>query len=517
MTFLKQTLYILLFFVSSNFFGQDGNLDISFGNNGIVKTDINNMIQAFNQLVIQNDGKIIVLGESSTGTTAGRETFLLRYNPDGSVDSTFGINGMVTTPTLVSDLLQTAKIQNDGKIIAAGYTNDGDFLVCRFTSEGVPDFTFGNNGVVITNFIVGIPKDSVDRANCIAIQNDGKILVGGIAKYYSNYPYAIVRYNTDGTLDNSFGIEGKTLIDHDYYLATGYKEINDILIVPDGKFYAIGETGSSAASPYNNQTIIKFNNNGSIDKTFGINGVRFFDANINSKFISGKLQPDGKLVLAGNASVSIFLARFTTNGVYDNTFSDDGRTTPYLGSSATFVKSALLQNDGKIIISGSMYGSDSRYQPFVARYMSNGILDNNFGTNGISKISPLTVSHGGGFSFFQPNTGKIIVGGDFPNDTVNKWDLYLFRLNANNHLSTENTENIQFSLFPNPAQNSISILGEQNEKLDFQILDLSGKIVKKGIIATYQKLDIHNLEKGNYIIKLQNKIGAINSVKLIKN
>jgi len=513
MTFSKKTVYIILFFLSSNFFAQDGKLDLSFGNNGIVKTDINNMIQAFHQLVVQNDGKIIILGESSTGTTAGRDAFLLRYNLDGTVDATFGINGIVTTPTIINDVLQTAKIQTDGKIIAAGYTNDGDFLVCRFTSNGVPDSTFGNNGIVITNFIVGIPKDSVDRANCIAIQSDGKILVGGIAKYYGNYPYAIVRYNIDGTLDESFGIGGRTLIDHNYYVATGSKEINDILIMPDGKFYAVGEVGNSSASPYNDQTIVKFNSNGSIDKTFGINGVRFFDANINSKFVSGKLQPDGKLVLAGNASVSIFLARFTPNGVYDNTFSDDGRTTPNLGSSATFAETALLQNDGKIIFSGIMFGSDSRYQPFVTRYLSNGILDNTFGTNGIAKASPITVTQGGGFSAFQPNTGKIIVGGDFPNNT---WDLYLFRLNASN-LSTENTENVRFSLVPNPAQNYISIVGKENEKLDYQILDLTGKIVKSGIIFTAQKLNIQNLEKGNYVITFQNKNGVINSVKLIKN
>lgn len=513
-TNLKAILYIFLFLASPYLLAQDGILDPSFGNNGIVKTDYNNLYESFTGMTVQNDGKIIVVGHSEVGTTASREAIVIRYNENGSLDTTFGINGIATTPP-VYDQLNVVKVQSDGKIVAAGFTNNQDFLIIRYTSNGQLDPSFGTNGIVITDFYKDIVGSSQDRINCIAIQNDGKILVGGIAKYFSNYPYGIARYNTDGTLDNTFGLGGKTLLNHNFLLATGYKEIYDMVVTPSGKIYAVGETGDSSASSYNDQTIVRFNSDGSIDQTFGINGARSFNRNVKSSFKAIKIQNDGKMVLIGNASVSLNVTRLTETGVLDTTFSSDGRDTPPIGASASFGASVLIQPDGKIIISGDMFGTLNYYQPVVVRYLPNGTRDITFGSDGIAKILVSNSFQDGGYSVFQPN-GKLVVGGAFSNDSTTKMDMYLFRLTTGTLLSTKDLPNSKFISYPNPAEHFITIRNSQNESFVYQIFDLSGKLIKTGKSKTNEKIDIQNLKKGNYILQLESENGQKQTLKLIK-
>ena len=249
---MKHILYLVFLFSSTFVFSQDGILDTSFGTNGIEKTDINDMSDAFSAIAVQDDGKILVVGHTSAGSTANKESIILRYNVDGGLDTSFGTNGIIIAAfSTAYDTLNALEIQNDGKIVVGGYSGI-DFVLARYTSNGQLDNTFGTNGVVFTNFHEGIVSNSQDRINAIAIQDDGKIIAGGYAKFGSNYPYAIVRYNTDGTLDDSFGLGGKTIINHNYNLATGYKEMYDLTITSDGKFYAVGESEPYFNAPHKN-------------------------------------------------------------------------------------------------------------------------------------------------------------------------------------------------------------------------------------------------------------------------
>lgn len=193
----KNVACVCMFLISSLLIAQDGQLDTSFGDNGNVKTDINNLYDVFNAIEIQPDGKIVVVGHTSTASTANKESIILRYNPDGSLDTSFGANGIIIAAFSPEyDTLNAVAIQNDGKIVVAGYAGL-DFLIARYTANGQLDSSFGNNGVVFTDFHETIVGSTQDRVNCIAIQDDGKIFVGGYAKYFSNYPYAIIKYNAD--------------------------------------------------------------------------------------------------------------------------------------------------------------------------------------------------------------------------------------------------------------------------------------------------------------------------------
>jgi uncharacterized delta-60 repeat protein len=290
-----------------------------------------------------------------------------------------------------------------------------------------------------------------------------------------------------------------------------------MIVTPEGKIYAVGETESFWNGSYNNQTIVRLNNDGSFDPSFGYKGERYFDLSTQSSFKAIKMQNDGKLVVAGNKSVALTIARITENATLDTTFSSDGRDTPLIGSSAGFSKSISIQPDGKIIISGNVYyGALGYYQPVVVRYLSNGKLDTTFSNGGISKILVSTVFHDGCFSILQPN-GKLIVGGDINTNSTTKTDLFLFRLTTGTILSSESFIHSKFISYPNPAENFITVMSNQNENFAYQIFDVSGKLIKTGKNTTNEKIDIQNLQKGNYILQLENENSQKQTVKLIKN
>ena len=185
-------------------YNTDGTMDNTFGTNGIVNTNIGDIAFA-NSIALQNDEKIIVAG---TALLNGENKFaVVRYNTNGALDNSFGDNGIVLTPIGTSGAtLTSTKVQQDGKILAAGHYYNGsneDFVLIRYNTDGSLDNNFGTNGIVATQ--VGA---SYDYAYSMAIQNDGKIILAG-SGFQTNDDYALVRYNTDGTIDNTFGINGK--------------------------------------------------------------------------------------------------------------------------------------------------------------------------------------------------------------------------------------------------------------------------------------------------------------------
>jgi len=210
-----------------------GSLDLTFGSSGIVTTDIGNSYDYAQALALQSDGKIVAAGYARIG---GTEDFAMaRYLTTGTLDITFGNAGTVTTAIgSFTDEAYALGIQEDGKIVVAGRSNNGtnyDFAMARYLSDGTLDSTFGTAGTVTT--AIGSGHDYV---HTLGIQTDGKIVLAG--EYYKdfNYYYTLARYFSDGTLDPSFGTGGiaTTAIGNgfDYILALG--------IQTDGKIVAAG-------------------------------------------------------------------------------------------------------------------------------------------------------------------------------------------------------------------------------------------------------------------------------------
>ncbi len=348
-----------------------GSIDTTFGTEGKVITSFGTGDDAINALALQEDGKIIAVGYAAQNN---KYVFALaRYNPDGSLDTSFGIDGKVTTSIgNIADTASGVALQSDGKILVAGTTGGGttasDFALVRYTKDGSLDTTFGTEGIVTTQ--IGISANAYG----ICIQQNEKIILIGYA--YSGSPtFALARYDKNGTLDASFGTDGKVIIKiGDYSLANG------VAIQSDGKIVL---AGMQKRNNYTDFTVVRYNSEGSLDNTFGNGGVvltPISDCNDSAKCVT--ILPNGKILVGGcsytgQSSSDFALVRYNQDGSLDHSFGQEGKVITDISGMDEAHKIAI-QSDGKIILVGFASGTASA----LARYNPDGTLDTTFGTGG---------------------------------------------------------------------------------------------------------------------------------------
>ncbi|MFA6603628.1 MAG: delta-60 repeat domain-containing protein [Patescibacteria group bacterium] len=330
---------------------------------------------------VQADGKIIAVGNANTGVYT--DFAIARYNVDGSLDTSFGRNGQVTTPIGIAyDYAVAAAVQADGKIVAAGYaypsaSGTNDFALVRYNADGSLDTTFGVGGKVMTDI-----RGGQDYAAAMAVQVDGKIVVAGRAMIGSTEDFALVRYNADGSLDTTFGVGGKAITD-----LGGTDRANSLAIQPDG---AIVVAGNSTLSGNSDFALVRYNADGSLDTAFDGDGKATLDFGTNYDAVNSvAVQADGKIIAGGsayfgaNGSYMFALARYNADGSLDTAFDGDGKLTTAISLSAQ-AYSIMIQTDGKIIAGGSAYvNSTTTYDFALARYNADGSLDASFDGDGI--------------------------------------------------------------------------------------------------------------------------------------
>lgn len=408
----------------------DGDLDPSFGIGGMVTVDINKSTDLANAVAIQSDGKIVVVGETYKNNDYSGEDFVVtRYNTDGTLDPTFGKGGKVRTdfPGLAA-VPSSVVIQPDGKIVVAGgafplFTFLGDFKVVRYNPNGRLDTSFGDGGIVTSSF-----PGQGSYANAVALQSDGKIIAAGTdfvnfsSEDNSNTDFAVARYNSDGTPDTSFGSgTGQLTTDFDGFNDDAFA----ILIQSDGKLVAVG----SAKNPANfyDFAATRYFADGTIDSSFGVAGkVRtdFGDHGFDQAR-SAVLLPDGRIVAAGfaitlNGAFQRFaVARYTASGVLDTSFSQDGLTQIDFGSCCESANKVLLQNDGKIITVGYANTESSDSDFLLARLTKSGAIDQTFGVGGKVRTSFGDLNGGANGAALQAD-GKIVAVG-FQATFSNQW------------------------------------------------------------------------------------------------
>lgn len=320
-------------------------------------------------------------------------------NLDGSLDLTFGNGGIATTPDGVG---YAVKIQADGKIVAAGMSSDQKFMVTRYNSDGSLDNTFGNGGFVITQIGSGY-----SFANSLAIQSDGKIVLTGHSEIsINNIGIAMTRYNTDGSLDNAFGNSGIVTLD----LNSTYDIANSIAIQSNDQKIIVGGTMGN-----NSVLVARFNSNGTLDNSFGTNGIISTQVGSSSSSNSMKLQTDGKIIITGGMMDSqgytqFLTIRYNLDGSLDNTFGTGGIVSTSVGTGFQWGWDLAIQN-AKIVVGGVRTVSTAQNSEFILiRYNSDGSLDNTFGVGGIVNGSPFGI-----FDALRSVTvqtdGKVLAGG----------------------------------------------------------------------------------------------------------
>ena len=311
-------------------------------------------------MAIQADGKLVAAG------TSGFKTFALaRYNIDGSSDSTFSGDGKLTTDiTSKEDFANVVAIQADGKVVAAGDSGVGGsnerFALTRYNSDGSLDSTFGGDGRVTTDF-TSYPDDAL----ALAIQIDGKIVVAGGAGFGApNEKFALARYNADGSLDTTFSGDGKRITDF-----TSHPDVAFAMVLQaDGKIVVGGGASLGRSNP--TWALARYNLDGSLDTTLGGNGKVTTDfTRGDDDAYSLALQADGKIVAAGQSGGSnpkFALARYNSDGSLDATFGADGKVTTDFTPGYDSAYSVAIQADGMIVAAGT-----SGFEAFaLARYLA---------------------------------------------------------------------------------------------------------------------------------------------------
>jgi len=396
-----------------------GTLDTTFGTGGTSLISFG-ATETANAVAIAPDGKVVVVG--STNALGNSDFAVIRYNANGTLDTTFSSDGGTTTDigTASQDFANAVAVQADGKILVSGYTNTGgadDFVTVRYNVDGTLDSFFGTAG----RSIVDTSDD--DRATCIAVQNDGKIVVAGSAFIGGGANFSILRYNANGSLDTSFAGDGT------FNFTFGSEDICQAIAVQgDGKIVMAGYSNN----PGNNDfAVARITSVGVLDTTFDTDGKLTTAFGDDDRANAVVIQPDGAIVVAGSwdgGSSDFAIARYSgVNGALDTTFSGDGRQNISFAASgfgdAEFCKALALQSDGKLLMAG--YTNQSGNNDFgLVRLKSDGSLDSGFATGGKMMID---VSIGGddqARAMALQSNGKPVVAG------LSQTEMAVVRLNT---------------------------------------------------------------------------------------
>jgi uncharacterized delta-60 repeat protein len=356
-------------------YGPPGSLDTSFAG-GKVVVPAGAADDYAHAVAVDAKGRIIVAGQSAENST---DFALLRLTRDGERDGSFGKDGVVTTQVgKNADIAYAVAVQADGKILVAGNSIGAstglDFALVRYEEDGSLDESFGDKGIATTSF----GADS-DTAYALLIQADGKIVLGGESRQNaSGIDFALARFNPNGSLDESFGDAGKVLT---AVSAAGARDtIYALALMEVG-----GEQMILAAGGEGDFKAARYHADGTLDAGFGSAGLvqSMFGSSIGTARAIGTTEA-GEIVIAGHSNHDFALVRLSAAGVLDAKFGDKGKVTTALSKDNwDEVNGMVLEDGGKIVVGGWVYeGSSSNGNFAVVRYTADGALDASFGEGG---------------------------------------------------------------------------------------------------------------------------------------
>lgn len=420
--------------VSSGAAGVTGQLDPSFGGDGMVTTRVVPFYDnGAHAVAVQSDGRVVTAG------FAGFRIGVVRYLADGSLDPSFGGDGTVETALSGAygsgdtSVANAVAIQPDGRIVVAGRGQRNGcvypegvlcgFGVARYLPDGSLDPSFAGDGTAVVAF-VGSGRDDV--AHAVALQPDGKIVTAGTASVtdpatqHTSFLLALARFNPDGSLDPTFDLDGwVTRPPEPGESAEGW----GVAVQPDGRIVAAGEAGSGVA-------VHRFLPGGQPDPTFGVLGTVRTELDSTSAVRSLTLQPDGRILVAGNGTEShrsgLALVRYLPDGTLDASFDGDGVA---VASAGTYegVTALGVQSDGGILAAASVAPRDPPGRPgplgrsrfAVARFLPDGRLDPMFGDEGMATADfPQSGSEQAFGLALQPDGRVVVAGVAFQNFAV---------------------------------------------------------------------------------------------------
>lgn len=506
---IKSLILIFSILLFGNANSQNGSFDTDFGTNGKLVYSIGDKSDYGRALAILDDGKIITGGFYNliNNLPINRHIFLTKHLTDGNLDTSFGDNGIVSL-TIGNDgcSISEIEIQSDGKIVASGNANGGPILL-RFNQNGTMDNSFGNNGI-----------STLTSGGSFEILDNGKfIIAGGFSDGFNVY-FSISRYNSNGLIDTSFGNNGTVITD----ISPERFDLNAALkIQEDGKMVLAGTTYTQATQ--RKTVIARFMPNGNLDSTFGVNGIVITSVGVEPGYgiyTDLEIQEDGRIIAVGNAENEIgngffeshsLMVRYNTNGSLDETFGLDGVViTDSATNGNSLINSIVIQSDNKIVTIGYSAEAMPSFQSYLTfmKFENNGNLDNSFGNNGIVITDLFNSETNSGYEVILQNDGKIIGLGITNEQNTSNKDIALVRLN-NQILGVEDIYlSSKVIVFPNPTNQNLNIqLSNNLVGLFITIFNVNGKLLYE---SNYTKrVDVSVLKSGTYYVEITTDKGKI--------
>lgn len=462
-------------------YNSDGSLDPSFGINGKAVTnflEFNSDYNFIHSIQVLPNGQLIVSGTISIGGSGSVTSVIVRYNANGTIDTSFGTNGKT-----VSELIS---FDRDGKLI---FLPDGKFIftaiktlagglnhigIEKYTEDGLLDTSFGANGQVVTSFGTGNSWPC-----CIALKPDGKFVIAGRYPATISPQITIAQYNPNGTLDTGFDTDGKLITS----FGTGTSGLPMQLSVnPDGKIKIAGIVGSTVSY----FALVQYNPNGSLDTSFDGDGKALSPFPEGETFYlpnSVARQPDGKYLLVLNPvtlspSSDFVVRRYNSDSSMDTAFGTAGTVSTTFGTGLNEAQSAAVSPDGKIFVFGKSQPLDFGYMDFaIARYDSSGALDP--ALDGDGKLTTVfeMADDKPGHLLVQPDEKLIAIGTSGyqqQNGTTVK----------NVALSRYNSDGSPDATFGNSGK-TVSVFGDHVNTITTAALQADGKIVLANMYAVF--------------------------------
>jgi uncharacterized delta-60 repeat protein len=393
-TLLKVAVVLVTLMASPNMHGQQtaGALDPSFGSGGRVITDFAGGIDEAFAVAAYPGRKIIVAGQTrSPGSATDIDIALARYTHDGDLDQTFGEDGLVTSDFNATEVVRAVAVQPDGRIILAGTVSravgDNDFALVRYERDGRLDSSFGVGGLLTTDFY-----NTVDDAMDVAILPNGDIAVVGTVNWSAtslDTDFGLALYDRDGNLKQAFGSDGKVTLDfgsiHDFAAALAVTASGDVVVGGvTTRFVAPGQIDQDFA-------VARFDRDGSLDLSFGVGGRVITDFTASEGLSDIALTRDGEIVAVGTVfpaagGFDFVVAQYTREGSLDASFGQGGSVFTDFANGGDFAFAVDVHPNGTILVAGRTNDSmaPQTFDDFaVARYHRNGTLDQTFGSGGL--------------------------------------------------------------------------------------------------------------------------------------
>lgn len=450
---MKVLLFLLIFILLSITISvaQDGKLDKTFNNDGKVTVSLSDSADHAYSIAIQTNGKILAGGFVKQ---TDRDFAVIRFNTDGSLDNTFGNGGKVITSVgSFDDISYAIAIQPDNKIILAGRSFNGtndDISLVRFDSSGTLDQGFGSGGKVITP--VG---NSNDICRAIALQTNGKIVLAGYSSNGSDDDFMVLRYNDNGTLDQSFGTGGIVTTP----IGSAYDQCFAMKIQKDKKIVLAGYSYIGSGYDF---AVVRYDKDGNLDNTFGTGGITTTQVNPGNAWDIGyamEIKKDGKIIVSGytwnGSNYDFAMVQYDTLGSPDSSFGKNGVVSTPLGSGDDICRTVSVQSDGKIILAGySNNGTDDDYG--LVRYNADGSIDKSFGTDGIV-TTPIGNSDDRAFAGIALSNNKYVLAGYSFTGIDDDISLTRYITGMQVAIPEENFKSPECSVFPNPFSNQATL------------------------------------------------------------